>query len=708
MSLAISSRTTEGAMVDSIEAREQGIDLTFGDGRPRKACAVVALCSGLPSGCSVVVVMMISKIGGESVGRLHSVCSTLESTPQECRLERETVGASSGGAWCRATSWVVRWEWGWWRLVVVMGTERELPVRCKRQSASIIIAQYPSCEPCGGTPRNRKRIGPEGRHTTSYQEIVGYHSYTSGGTSGMPYCSNTEEGRNRSIKSNQISTWHHHYHRHMSALPSIPGSAVAVAGALAVLARVALKARAGKGKGKGGAKGQSKTASVGDTLQITLDRARFLELLRKLIGESKFVQNFPPDHVPEEDLVVRHILAELEPHLEKSGKGGLLEVRTISYAPGRSNVIITLRGSLPRDRQRPVTLIGSHLDVVPADPAAWERNPFELVVEGDKCYGRGTTDCLGHVALITQFFASLSERFAKAGTRPRNDLVAVFIASEENDSIKGVGIDGLSEAGELDALRNGPLLWVDAADSQPCMGTAGALPWRMTVHGKRFHSGLPHRAINPIELGSEVLAYVQRRFYEDFPPTSAEAHYKFATPSTLKPTQIKCGSGSLNTIPPTCTISGDIRLTPFYDVHAAMRAVDGYVRELNEGGLTDLPVRGPVSKYELPEENLRGRVEIEWLSAGGGMAGIATDLDSYNFSALCEAFESATGGCKPYSINGSLPLVREMQDRGFQLCITGFGLSSVYHADNEYLLLSDFEKGCRVLSTWCSKCDAVE
>lgn len=43
----------------------------------------------------------------------------------------------------------------------------------------------------------------------------------------------------------------------------------------------------------------------------------------------------------------------------------------------------------------------SHLDVVPADPTLWEVDPFKLTRDGDKLYGRGTTDCLGHVALIT-------------------------------------------------------------------------------------------------------------------------------------------------------------------------------------------------------------------------------------------------------------------------------------------------------------------
>jgi acetylornithine deacetylase len=57
-----------------------------------------------------------------------------------------------------------------------------------------------------------------------------------------------------------------------------------------------------------------------------------------------------------------------------------------------------------------MSFIGSHLDVVPADPAGWQRDPFVMEREGDMVYGRGTTDCLGHVAVLTDFFATLAER----------------------------------------------------------------------------------------------------------------------------------------------------------------------------------------------------------------------------------------------------------------------------------------------------------
>ena len=52
---------------------------------------------------------------------------------------------------------------------------------------------------------------------------------------------------------------------------------------------------------------------------------------------------------------------------------------------------------------------------------------------------------------------------------------------------------------------------------------------------------------------------------------------------------------------------------------------------------------------------------------------------------------------QPFSVSGSLPLVRELQEAGLDLQLIGFGLSNTYHANDEYCLLSDMKDGFKVL-----------
>jgi acetylornithine deacetylase len=196
---------------------------------------------------------------------------------------------------------------------------------------------------------------------------------------------------------------------------------------------------------------------------------------------------------------------------------------------------------------------------------------------------------------------------------------------------------------------------------------------------------------------------LQSKFYAAFPPHPDEIKYKFATPTTLKPTQMSSAPGSLNQIPPNASISGDIRLTPFYDVDVVVEAVNQIVKEMNQdlSKLEKVDELGPSSRFHgVPD--VTPSVELEWLTKGDlhSMEGIACHLDSPGFHALVQATEKVTGKAVPYSINGSLPLVRQMQREGFDLQITGFGLSKTYHGDNEYALLSDMIKGGEIMWLW--------
>uniref|UniRef100_A0A7N0U4F4 Acetylornithine deacetylase n=1 Tax=Kalanchoe fedtschenkoi TaxID=63787 RepID=A0A7N0U4F4_KALFE len=415
-----------------------------------------------------------------------------------------------------------------------------------------------------------------------------------------------------------------------------------------------------------------------------LNKESFVTLLGKLIGESKYVQNNPPELIPEEDRIVKHVLDVLLPYSAKTGGGPLL-LNHVVYKPGRGNLIVEYPGTEPG---KIVSFVGCHMDVVTANPSDWDFDPFSMSIDGDKLRGRGTTDCLGHVALVTELMKRLGE------TKPKlkSTVVAVFIASEENSSIPGVGVDALVKDGLLDKLKQGPLFWIDTADKQPCIGTGGMIPWKIHVTGKLFHSGLAHKAINPLELAMEALQEIQSLFYKDFPPHPKEEVYGFATPSTMKPTQWNYPGGGVNQIPAECTVSGDVRLTPFYNVTDVMEKLKQYVDDINEN-IEKLGTRGPVSKYVLPEEGLRGRLTISFDEA---MSGVACNLDSRGFHVLCKATKDIVGHVKPYSITGSLPLIRELQDEGFDVQTAGYGLMATYHAKNEYCLLSDMCQGYQV------------
>ena len=102
-------------------------------------------------------------------------------------------------------------------------------------------------------------------------------------------------------------------------------------------------------------------ATLGD-----LPRDSYVPLLSKLIGESEHVQNNPPDLIPEEDRVVKHVLDVLLPFSTTSG--GPLIVNHVTYTPGRGNIIVEYPGTVSG---KIVSFVGAHMDVVTANPNDW-------------------------------------------------------------------------------------------------------------------------------------------------------------------------------------------------------------------------------------------------------------------------------------------------------------------------------------------------
>jgi acetylornithine deacetylase len=422
---------------------------------------------------------------------------------------------------------------------------------------------------------------------------------------------------------------------------------------------------------------------------LALNEPRFLDLLRRLIAFGPRLQNSPgAGLVPEERLAADLVAETLKPHVER----GFVELEALA-APGhesRPSLVLTVRGT----GEGTVGLVGAHFDVVPADRESegWERDPWQLWHGPDgTLYGRGVTDCLGHVAVLTDLLAQLGER----DLRPRRTLKVVLIANEEEAPVPEIGLDYVVEKGRIDELRQGPIYWLDSADFGPTVGTGGVAMWELHAAGVTGHSGMTYNCVNALELAMASTLELVRWFREKYPPHPDEARWGFLSSSTLKPTVITVPNNKITKIPGSAVVEGDLRLTPFYEMREAIQGAVDFVAALDrrlEAG--DPPAGFPAIRTVSGQ---RGSVRL--VRKGRFMEGIACQLDSPGLGALTDAIRAVRGsdGAKPFAMTGSLPLVRDLQRRGFDVQITGFGRSVYYHAPNEQAELEHFRQGFRTL-----------
>ncbi|MFC0845262.1 M20/M25/M40 family metallo-hydrolase [Streptomyces noboritoensis] len=172
-----------------------------------------------------------------------------------------------------------------------------------------------------------------------------------------------------------------------------------------------------------------------------------------------------------------------------------LEPVLLERTPGRTNVVARIEGT---DPLADALLVHGHLDVVPAEPADWEVHPFSGEVRDGVVWGRGAVDMKNMDAMVL----AVVRAWARAGIRPRRDIVIAYTADEEASAIDGSGFladhhpglfegctEGISESGAFTFHASpGTALYPIAA------GERGTGWLKLTAHGRAGHGSKVNRA----------------------------------------------------------------------------------------------------------------------------------------------------------------------------------------------------------------------
>jgi len=293
----------------------------------------------------------------------------------------------------------------------------------------------------------------------------------------------------------------------------------------------------------------------------------------------------------------------LAAYFSKTLRNAGIETRVVDTPPGdstigRAAVWGVVRGNGER---RPIVLL-SHLDVVPADPDAWQSDPFAGVRDGDYVIGRGSLDAKGVSVTHLLTLIELARREAPL----KRDVIFLATPGEESGGADGAGYITserpdlfrnaeylLTEGGGI-LIRGSddPTLWrVGVVEKSPC--------WiRVVAHGTPGHSSVPPldaavpRLISALERVSRIessirvvpeVAQMYRALAKLAPPDDAAGyadlnHYLTEDPifrdrfmtlrfqaalvtNTLTVTVLE-GSSRTNVLPPEAVAHIDARLLP--------------------------------------------------------------------------------------------------------------------------------------------------
>ncbi|MBE1285520.1 MAG: acetylornithine deacetylase [Rhodobacteraceae bacterium] len=196
-------------------------------------------------------------------------------------------------------------------------------------------------------------------------------------------------------------------------------------------------------------------------------------------------------------------------------------------------------------------LLSAHTDVVPVEGQDWSRDPFKLTREGDKLFGRGTTDMKGYVASVL----ALADR---ASTVELKEPLKIAFSYDEE-----VGCVGIREM--IDQLA--PMLGSPRAcfvgeptEMQVAVGHKGKAALRATCYGENGHSALAPQFVNALHLAADFTRGL-RDLQTDLAMNGAQDE-AYAVPYSTVHVGRLSGGMALNIVPDLAELVFEYRYLP--------------------------------------------------------------------------------------------------------------------------------------------------
>jgi succinyl-diaminopimelate desuccinylase len=218
------------------------------------------------------------------------------------------------------------------------------------------------------------------------------------------------------------------------------------------------------------------------------------------------------------------------------------------YAEGRTSVIARSGGSASKP---PLCLTG-HIDTVALGTAAWTRDPFAGETDGDRLYGRGSSDMKAGVAAILLAARNL------AGKLPGTPgVVLVFTAAEEGGCVGSQHLVRTQLLGKAGAMVVG-----EPTSNTPLVGHKGSLKFHAKFRGVSAHGSMPELGVNAIYKAAKAVSRLEGF---DF---GVKPHPVMGGP-TMNVGTFEGGQG-VNMVPDEASIGVDIRTVAGMDHRALL------------------------------------------------------------------------------------------------------------------------------------------
>lgn len=322
-------------------------------------------------------------------------------------------------------------------------------------------------------------------------------------------------------------------------------------------------------------------------------------------------------------------------------------------------------------------LFNGHIDVIPVEPiSAWNYDPWGGIVEGDRLYGRGTSDMKSGIAAMTMALYFL----LKAGIKIKGDIILEYVVDEEQTGNGTLAC--IMKGYKADA---GICCETSSMHIQP--GCIGRIWFDIIIKGKPTGIQRAWEGVNAIEKGYSIMKAIS-----DFGNKRVNmlSHPLYPNVKNALPCMVgvfKAGTFP-SSFPDNCLLQGSFATLPGEDNNVVKKELEKHI--INFAKTDDwLKDHLPIIEFkgysgdpaEIPIEHpIVKTVEKNHFSITGQKASITGREGAADIRYLIKY--------------GNTPTV-----------IFGPGLTELMHATDEYVKISDLISATKILALtildWC-------
>ncbi|MFP4179569.1 MAG: acetylornithine deacetylase [Spirochaetaceae bacterium] len=311
-------------------------------------------------------------------------------------------------------------------------------------------------------------------------------------------------------------------------------------------------------------------------------------------------------------------------------------------------------------------LLSGHTDVVPAVPFEWDFDPFKLTEEGERFYGRGTTDMKGFLACVLSLVPHwLSQK--------RSEPVHFACTYDEESGC--IGVKDLIPLLGTTLPRPEAVIVGEPTELAPVLGHKGSAACKTTVKGREAHSSRPNRGVNAIYGAAEIIAELKRiaeRIHNRGEKNPRAA--LFDPPCTTLSVGTIQGGSARNIVAGECELVWEIRTLPWESAETYIEELEDFCRE----------------RFALSPDPPSVTTQVESSYPGLIPSG---ENRAYTYYLRMAGSHSDSGIAAPFGTEAG-----RYSEAGIPALVWGPGSIAQAHTKNEYIEKHQIEKCLRYLA----------